>query len=66
MAPSSYFELAISRNLGSGIKPSRLGILIHNGSAASLLEVVNFYDKRFGIGFTDAQKTDLAAFLQTL
>jgi hypothetical protein len=38
----------------------------HNGSAATLLDVVNFYDQRFGIGFTDAQKTDLPAFLQTL
>jgi cytochrome c peroxidase len=38
----------------------------HNGSAASLLDVVNFYDQRFAIGFTDAQKTDLVAFLQTL
>jgi len=38
----------------------------HNGSAATLLDVVNFYDQRFGIGFTDAQKRDLAAFLRTL
>jgi hypothetical protein len=38
----------------------------HNGSAATLLDVVNFYDQRFGINFTDAQKADLVAFLQTL
>ncbi len=38
----------------------------HNGSAATLLDVVNFYDQRFVIGFTDAQKADLVAFLQTL
>ena len=38
----------------------------HNGSAATLLDVVNFYDQRFAIGFTDAQKADLVAFLQTL
>jgi cytochrome c peroxidase len=38
----------------------------HNGSAASLLDAVNFYDKRFGIGFTDRQKTDLVNFLNTL
>jgi cytochrome c peroxidase len=31
----------------------------HNGSAATLLDVVNFYDKRFVIGFTDQQKEDL-------
>jgi cytochrome c peroxidase len=38
----------------------------HNGSAATLLDVLNFYDERFKIGFTDAQKTDLVAFLNTL
>jgi len=38
----------------------------HNGSAARLLEVVNFYDLRFAIGFTDQEKADLGAFLQTL
>jgi hypothetical protein len=38
----------------------------HNGSAATLLDAVNFYDLRFNIGFTDAQKADLVAFLQTL
>jgi cytochrome c peroxidase len=38
----------------------------HNGSAATLLDVVNFYDQRFGIGFTDQQKQDLVAFLNTL
>ena len=35
----------------------------HNGSAATLLDVVNFYDQRFSIGFTDQQKSDLVAFL---
>jgi cytochrome c peroxidase len=38
----------------------------HNGSATTLLDVVNFYDQRFGIGFTDQQKTDLVNFLNTL
>jgi cytochrome c peroxidase len=38
----------------------------HNGSAASLLTVVNFYVQRFGITFTDAENADLVAFLQTL
>jgi cytochrome c peroxidase len=37
-----------------------------NGSAATLLDVVNFYDQRFTIGFTDQEKEDLVAFLQTL
>ena len=38
----------------------------HNGSAASLLDVVNFYNLRFNMGLTAAQMSDLAAFLQTL
>lgn len=38
----------------------------HNGSARSLLDVVNFYDKRFNLHFTPAQKADLVAFLNTL
>jgi cytochrome c peroxidase len=38
----------------------------HNGSAASLDDVVNFYDQRFGIGFTEDEKEDLVAFLGTL
>jgi len=38
----------------------------HNGSAATLLDAVNFYDQRFNIGFTDKQKEDLVNFLKTL
>src|SRR5262249_19963665 len=38
----------------------------HNGSAATLLDAVNFYDQRFGIGFTERQKEDLVNFLNTL
>lgn len=38
----------------------------HNGAAATLADVVNFYDQRFSIGLTDQEKEDLAAFLQTL
>lgn len=38
----------------------------HNGSAETLLDVVNFYDQRFSIGFTDRDKQDLVNFLNTL
>jgi cytochrome c peroxidase len=38
----------------------------HNGSAATLDEVVKFYDTRFAIGLTPAEKADLVAFLQGL
>ncbi len=40
--------------------------LFHNGTAATFEDVVNFYDNRFGIGFTDREKEDLIAFLGTL
>jgi cytochrome c peroxidase len=38
----------------------------HNGSAATLLDVVEFYNQRFNLGFTEQQKSDLVAFLETL
>ena len=38
----------------------------HNGSAKDLHEAVDFYDQRFGIGFTQDEKDDLVAFLLTL
>jgi len=38
----------------------------HNGAAANLLQVVNFYNQRFQMGLTDDQKNALVAFLNTL
>lgn len=38
----------------------------HNGSAANLLEVVNFYNERFQMGLTSVQKLELVAFLNSL
>jgi cytochrome c peroxidase len=38
----------------------------HNGSAATLRDVVEFYDRRFDIDFTEQQKADLVAFLNAL
>ncbi len=38
----------------------------HNGSAATLMDAVEFYDSRFSIGFTSQEKSDLVAFLRTL
>jgi hypothetical protein len=38
----------------------------HNGSAATLEEVVEFYDTRFKIGLTAQEKEDLVAFLRAL
>jgi cytochrome c peroxidase len=38
----------------------------HDGSAATVMDMVNFYDKRFSIGYTEQQKQDLANFLSAL
>jgi hypothetical protein len=38
----------------------------HNGSATTLADVVEFYNKRFNIGLTAQQKSDLVAFLSAL
>jgi len=38
----------------------------HNGSAATLSDVVEFYNQRFAIGLTTQQKADLVAFLNAL
>jgi hypothetical protein len=38
----------------------------HNGMAATLADVVDFYDRRFNIGLTSQEKSDLVAFLRAL
>jgi hypothetical protein len=38
----------------------------HNGAAATLSDVVEFYNERFNLNLTEQQKSDLLAFLQTL
>lgn len=38
----------------------------HNGAAANLHELVNFYNQRFAMNLTDRQKEDLVAFLNSL
>jgi cytochrome c peroxidase len=38
----------------------------HNGSAATLLDVVNFYDTRFNLSLSPQEKRDLVAFLNAL
>jgi cytochrome c peroxidase len=39
---------------------------MHNGFSGDLLDIINFYDTRFQIGFTAQEKADLRAFLVTL
>jgi len=38
----------------------------HNGAAATLLQAVNFYNQRFAMNLTEAQKRQLVAFLNSL
>ena len=38
----------------------------HNGAAADLPGVVNFYDQRFNMQLTEEQKSDLVAVLNSL
>jgi hypothetical protein len=38
----------------------------HNGSAATVAEVIDFYDTRFDLGLSQAEKADLVAFLRSL
>ena len=38
----------------------------HNGSAATLLDAVNFYDTRFNLNLSQQDRDDLVAFLKTL
>jgi cytochrome c peroxidase len=38
----------------------------HNGAAATLDEVINYYNQRFNMGLTEQQKAQFVAFLKTL
>jgi len=51
--------------------PRKIGVsarapYFHNGSAQTLLDVVRFYEVRFGLSFTLQQESDLVAFLGSL
>lgn len=54
------FKIPVLRGLASRAP------YFHNGSAATLEEVVEFYDQRFAIGLTAREKVDLVAFLRAL
>ena len=56
----STFKGPILRNLAA--RPP----YFHNGIAATLNDVVDFYEQRFRIGFTPQEKADLVAFLRAL
>jgi len=46
--------------------PANRALYFHNGLADSLADVIDFYDKRFHVGFTAQEKKDLIAFLSAL
>jgi cytochrome c peroxidase len=46
--------------------PPRPPPYFHNGAAADLDELLNFYDKRFQMNLTEQQRRQLAAFLNSL
>ncbi len=54
------FKGAILRGLASRAP------YFHNGSAATLMDVVEFYNTRFNLQLNSQQKSDLVAFLKTL
>ncbi len=59
------------RDIGARSVPSLRALAAHepyfsDGSAATLLDVVNFYDRRFAIGLTSDEKRDLVNFLNAL
>jgi cytochrome c peroxidase len=64
---SLRFLFTISRTKGPILRGlAARAPYFHNGAAANLSQVVNFYNKRFQIGLTDQQMQDLINFLQTL
>ena len=58
-------------DIGKFKVPSLRGIetqspYMHNGFSGDVLDIVNFYNTRFSIGFTEQEKADLKAFIQTI
>ncbi len=59
------------RDIGQITVPSLRALAAHepyfnDGSATTLLEVVNFYNNRFNIGLTELEKQDLVNFMNAL
>ena len=47
-------------------EPAARAPYFSNGSATSLRELVDFYDRRFNIRYSEAEKQDLVNFLSVL
>ena len=69
--PGRALTLGLWKDVGTFKAPVLRGLAarapyFHNGSASSLADVVEFYEKRFHIGFSAREKDDLIAFLSAL
>ena len=54
------------RERGLFMAPANKGRFYHDGRFATLLDVVQSYDARFGLGLSDAEKNDLVEYLKSL
>jgi hypothetical protein len=54
------------RERGLFMFPENAGRFYHDGRFQKLLEVVNSYDQRFGLGLDDGEKADLVEYLKSL
>lgn len=61
-APDLRYRTAPLGGLWTHVK----GGFYHDGRFATLLDVVNHYNTQFGLGLTDAQKSDLVEYLKSL
>ncbi len=54
------------RELGINMKPENKGRFYHDGRFATLLDVVNHYNRVLGLGLSDPEKNDLIEYLKSL
>lgn len=76
--PSAHFVDHRRHDIGSGFgvaaafdTPTLLGIVhtapyFHDGSLATLAEVVDWFDRKFGLGLSAPSKSDLTAYLEAV
>jgi hypothetical protein len=54
------------RERGLFMFPQNKGRFYHDGRFRTLLDVVNSYNERFGLGLTEEEKHDLVEYLKSL
>jgi hypothetical protein len=69
--PGRALITGLCRDLGASMTQQLRGLAARapyfmNGSASTLRELVDFYDRRFNIGYTETEKQDLVNFMSTL